>query len=362
MLFKDTFPICFLSKSKLLVFKKHNFQIVDLNNFESKNVGFLGTNFIEKLIYNIPLLFRLLRKGVRCGISIDDNIVLVLIGKTIYELDLSNMSVSFGYRTLDNSRPLIFSKIDGIKGFDDGIYFGGYKGNDKRDPIAIYKREEKDKWVKVFEFKTGEIEHIHNIIADPYKNIVYIFSGDYDDAACIWKVENNFKSVVPIMRGSQDFRSCVGFPTINGLIYATDSPFSKNSIRLLSNNNNKWESKVIENINGPCIYGCIWNDEYVFSTSVEGIGKSSNFLSKIFGTKRGPGIIENYSFIYKGNLDCSFKEIYKVKKDFYPFHLFQFGVLMFPSGRVEGDYLPTYHIGTVKNDLHTILLNLNEFK
>uniref|UniRef100_UPI0040481A38 hypothetical protein n=1 Tax=Algoriphagus sp. TaxID=1872435 RepID=UPI0040481A38 len=362
MLFKNTFPICFLDDSKLLVFKKHVFQIVNLKKFESKTVTSLGVNLFDLLIYNIPLLFRLLRKGVRCGISVDDNIVLVLIGKTIYELDLLNKFISAGYNTLDNSRPLIFSKIEGIKGFEDGIYFGGYKGNDLRDPIAIYKRENKDKWVKVYEFKKGEIEHIHNIIADPFKDIVYIFSGDQDNAACIWKVENNFQSVVPIMRGNQDFRSCVGFPTISGLIYATDSPYSNNSIRLLTCNNNSWESKPIKNINGPCIYGCVWNDDYVFSTSVEGSGQSSNYWSKFFGTKRGPGIIENYSVIYKGNLDKPFKEIYRVKKDFFPFHLFQFGVLMFPHGRVIGDYLPTYHIATENNDLHTIFISLDEIK
>lgn len=359
MVLKNTYPICFLDKSRLLIYKKHNFQIVDLKNFESKILLSITANFFDKLVYKIPLLFRLLRKGVRCGIKVDDNIILLLIGKTIYELDLLNKSISIGYNTPDYSRPLIFSKIIGIEGFDDGIYFGGYKGNTKKDPIAIFKRVKKDTWEKVFEFAKGEIEHIHNIVADPYKNIVYIFSGDFDNSACIWKAENNFRSVKPLVRGHQDYRSCVGFPTINGLIYATDSPFSNNSIRLLRKKDNVWESKHLQNINGPCIYGCIWNDEYVFSTSVEGSGKNSSYWYKFFGNKRGPSIIENYSFIYKGNLEKSFEEIYKVKKDFYPFHLFQFGVLMFPQGRIEGNYLPTYHIATVHNSLHTVLIKLN---
>jgi hypothetical protein len=360
MLLKNTFPICFLEKTKLLVYKKHTFQIVDFKNFESKKILTIPSSLIDKLIYKIPLLFRLFRKGVRCGIRMDDNMALVLINKTIHELDLENKSLSQGYSTPDHSRPLIFSKIEGIEGFDDGIYFGGYKGNNKKDPISIFKRVKKDTWIKVYEFEKGEIEHIHNIIADPFKNIVYIFSGDYDKSACIWKAEDNFKSVVPLMRGDQDYRSCVGFPTINGLIYATDSPFSNNSIRLLINNDNIWESKLIKNINGPSIYGCEWNDKYVFSTSVEGSGQSSSYWYKFLGNKKGPGIIENYSFIYKGNVKESFHEIYKVKKDFYPFHLFQFGVLIFPHGKIEGALLPIYHIATVNNSLHTVLLNLNE--
>ncbi len=356
MVLKNTYPICFITTSNLLVYKKHTFQIVDLKTLESKTILTLATNLFDKIIYKMPLIFRLLRKGVRCGIKLNDDIILFLIGKTIYELDLQNKCISNGYKTPDNSRPLIFSKINGLESFDDGIYFGGYKGNTNKDPIAIFKRVEKDTWVKAFEFEKGEIEHIHNIVADPYKNIVYIFTGDYDNAACIWKAENNFQSVEPLVRGQQDYRSCVGFATANGLIYATDSPFSNNSIRLLNPQDNIWKSNHLQNINGPCIYGCIWNDEFVFSTSVEGSGKSSSYWYKLFGNKRGPSIIENYSFIYKGNIENRFKEIYKVKKDLYPFHLFQFGVLMFPQGRVVGDYLPTYHIATVKNDLHTFLL------
>ncbi len=357
MVLKNTFPICFLSKNKLLVYKRLGFQAIDLYSGQTENVLRPSTTLQERFLNRIPLLIRLLRKGVRVGMKVDDNLIIVLIDKTIYELDLQNKGISDGYTTPDNSRPLIFSKIDGINGFDDGIYFGGYKGNPYKESVSIFKRIKKDCWIEVFQFGTGEIEHIHNIIADPYKNIVYILTGDFGKSAGIWKAENGFKSVTPLLRDDQNLRGCVGFPTTEGLLYATDSPFSNNSIRLLIQTESGWKTMPIRDINGPSIYGCMWKDDYVFSTSVEGDGRNVNTWYKLFGYKKGDGIIETSSFVYKGNLQNGFKQIYKVKKDCLPFYLFQFGVLMFPTGKNDSEVLPTYHIATIKNSMHTLLLN-----
>ena len=250
----------------------------------------------------------------------------------------------------------MFSKIECIKGFDDGIYFGGYKGNPNKDPISIYKRIQKDDWIEIYRFPQGSIEHIHNIIADPYKNVVYILTGDFDHSAGIWIAQNRFESVVPLLVGNQKYRGCVGLPTPRGLVYATDSPFVKNSIRLLKNEGDKWESIHLMDINGPSIYGCQWCNDLVFSTSVEGDGRNQSIWYKLFGKQRGISIKENYSFIYKGNMEDGFREIYKAKKDCLPFYLFQFGVLIFPSGTNYSLFLPVFHMATQKNTMHTILL------
>lgn len=354
--FKNSFPICFLSKASILTFKNGVFQILDLSNGTITKLIKFNISLKETILARIPLLSRILRKGIRCGIKVSENLALFVIGQKIYELDIERKVISDGYLTSDKSRPLIFSKIDGIMGFDDGIYFGGYKGNPNKEPISIYKRLQTDQWAEVYQFPHGSIEHIHNIIADPYKNVVYILTGDFDHSAGIWIAENGFKSVAPILIGDQKYRGCIGYPTSNGLVYATDSPFASNSIRLLKKTGNDWESIHIMDINGPSIYGCQWRNDFVFSTSVEGDGRNQSIWYKLFGKQRGKSIKENYSFIYKGNLDDGFKEIYKTKKDKLPFYLFQFGVLIFPSGLNESLFLPVFHIATQKNGMNTILL------
>jgi len=355
-IFKNSFPICFLSKSSLLFLKKGEFQIIDLTTGTFTKLVKFNTSFKEAILTRIPILARILRKGIRCGVKVSENLVLFVIGQKIYELDLDSKVISEGYMTSDKSRPLVFSKIECIKGFDDGIYFGGYKVNPGKKPISIYKRIQKDDWVEVFQFPQGSIEHIHNIIADPYKNTVYILTGDFDHSAGIWMAQNGFELVVPLLIDDQKYRGCVGFPTPEGLVYATDSPFDQNSIRLLKNKGNDWESIHLMDINGPSIYGCQWCNDFVFSTSVEDDGRNQDIWYKLFGKQRGISIKENYSFIYKGNVDVGFKEIYKAKKDCLPFYLFQYGVLIFPSGTNNSLSLPVFHMATQKNTMHTILL------
>lgn len=356
MVYKNTYPICFLSKSSLLIFKRDIFNILDLSNGKITKLIKFNTSLIETILTQIPLLSRILRKGIRCGIKVSENLALFVIGQKIYELDIESKVISDGYLTSDKSRPLIFSKIEGIKGFDNGIYFGGYKGNPNKNPISIYKRIKKDDWVEVYQFSHSSIEHIHNLIADPYKNVVYILTGDFDHSAGIWIAENGFKSVVPLLVGDQKYRGCIGFSTPQGLVYATDSPFAENSIRLLSNTGNVWESIHLMDINGPSIYGCQWGNDFAFSTSVEGDGRNQSIWYKLFGKQKGISIKENYSYIYKGNLEDGFNEIYKAKKDCLPFYLFQFGVLIFPAGLNENSFLPIYHMATQKNGMNTILL------
>jgi hypothetical protein len=356
---KNLFPVCFLSKSLLLTYKSGIFMVLELPTLKVIKSIALKISFKEFLLNRIPILYRILRKGVRCGVKASENLVLFVIGQRIFELDIVTDSVSNGFVTKDGSRPLAFSKIEGIIGFDDGIYFGGYKSNPERDPISIFKRTGEDSWDEVFQFPGGTIEHIHNIIADPYKNVVYILTGDFENSAGIWMAEDRFKAVIPLLQGDQLFRGCVGFPTSLGLVYATDSPFSDNSIRLLQKQGAKWVSNHLIDTNGPSIYGCNWNSDLVFSTSVEGGGRNQHMWYKIFGRKRGSGVKSDYSVIYVGNIKDGFNEIYRERKDCLPFFLFQFGILSFASGLNESAVLPVFHIATRHNDMKTIFLNKN---
>lgn len=354
--YKNCYPITFIEKEILLLYKNGTFLCLNLKTEILTKVYNFPLSFIEKLINHIPLLTRVLRKGIRCSIKLSDEILIFLYQQTIYELNLKTGKMSNGYTTKDNSRPLVFSKIEGISGFDDGIYFGGYKGNPSKKPISIYKRVDTDIWIDIFQFPEGKIEHIHNIIADKYNDTVFILTGDFDNSAGIWISKNGFKDIIPLYIGDQSYRSCIAFPTTEGLLFATDSPFTQNKIQLLTKSKSEiWKINTITEINGPCIYGCMWKEHFVFSTSVEGDGLSNTFNYKLFGRKLGVGIKNRYSYVYKGNISDGFKIIYKVKKDILPFYLFQFGVLTFPSGENTSVFLPIYHIATKKYDLSTLI-------
>lgn len=113
----------------------------------------------------------------------------------LYEYDLLDNCLSDGFSLKERIRPLIFTQVKGINGFEDMVIFGGYLGNRDKKPVHIYKRVDKDKWDVVYTFKQGEINHIHNIIPDSYRNCLWVLTGDFDSSSAIWKITDNFKNV-----------------------------------------------------------------------------------------------------------------------------------------------------------------------
>lgn len=250
--------------------------------------------------------------------------------------------------------PLSFTVIEGIQGFEDGIYFGEYFGNRQREPVHVYKRGQNASWCVIYSFAAGEINHIHGLVPDQARNCVWLLAGDFEHSASIWMVKNDFNDVQPILRGEQAYRACVAFPLEQGLLYATDTQITHNSLRLLMNRNGEWVSEHLFDINGSCIYGTELRDYFVFSTATEPSDKVSNPISSLLDCRPGPGIIKNKSdvlLVKKVDLSCQL--LFSKQKDFLPYRLFQFGAILFPNGASRDNTLFCYSIGNRVNDLST---------
>lgn len=345
-------PLCFLPSNKLVCYKNGNIHVYEngvcIDKFR------IICSFNELILSRIKLLNRLFRLGIRSAISLSENIIITSIGNNIREIDIKSRRISFGFKLSNGIRPLIFTEVKDIFGFDDGFYFGAYLSNPNKNPVSIYKRITKDFWQPVYTFDKGAINHIHNLIPDKFRNCVWIFTGDFAESAAIWKATNNFKTVTKIFSNHQKYRGCVGFPIKEGLLYATDSPFEQNKIYLLDNT---YTLKNICEINGSCIYGCQVEEDFIFSTTVEPDGRNINLWNFMFSTKRGIGIKDDNVYLYKGNLKDNFSIIYKEKKDFLPYCSFQFGVFKFPYGVNNTDKLYVHPIAT-ENDSKLILIQL----
>lgn len=347
---KNISPLCFLPSGDLvcyqygkLIILRDEQLIVTYPLFNTKK---------ERWIGRINPLFRLLRFGVRAAEAIDENRILLSIGNFIYEYDFSTQTLSEGYDIGTGIRPLIFTTVKGIDGFDDCVCFGGYRANRDKEPVHIYRRTATDKWEIVYTFAKGAINHVHNIVADPYRNCLWVFTGDFDQAAAIWKVSNNFQKVERVLFNSQQYRGCVIFPVKEGLIYATDAPFAPNYVYCVKEN---FTVDTICEIDGSCIYGCQFGDEIALSTTVEPDGRQNSKLNLLISRKRGAGIKDMYSHLYVGNIEKGFKEVYKEKKDLWPY-LFQFGVIRFPYGINTTNKLYFQPVATNKYDLDLMIL------
>ncbi len=339
-------PLCMMPDNILVCYKHGN--IVLLEDMTVTKTFPLFKTWKERILGRCKLVYRALRLGIRAAESIDNENIVLSRGNMLYELNIQTGKLSDGYFCGEGIRPLIFTEVKNIEGFDDGIYFGGYLGNMGKKPVSIYHRMSADQWEVVYTFPQGVINHVHNVVADPYRQCLWVFTGDFDEAAAIWKVSDGFKKVERMACNDQKYRACVVYALPEGLLYATDAPFADDFIYLL--NPETMEAKVLYPIHGSCIYGCQWKDQYVFSSTVEGDGRNNSRWQFYFGRKRGAGIKDDYVHMYMGNLEEGFKEIYKEKKDGMPLYTFQFGVFKFPAGVNNGDTLYFQPVATKKND------------
>ena len=225
------------------------------------------------------------------------------------------------------NNPLSFCVLKDSTGLIKEIYYGEYIWNKDKGPVSIYKYDMKN-WSVVYSFDKGLITHIHSVNYDAYHKRFIILTGDEDEESAIWEANSDFSSVRRIVGGSQIYRSCICFPTNDGIYYVTDSPSYDNFLLFLNNN---CELKRVSPINGPCIYGIIHDNVFIFSTSVEGDFSLGRFRYKITN-KLAKGIKDRFVHIYVFNFKEKLSEIAKFKKDSLPMWLFQFGNAFFVNG------------------------------
>jgi hypothetical protein len=355
--FKRLIPLCFIDTDMLLCYRFGKIYALNFYDFSIEMLMKFNFSWKYNILSCIKIIARCLRFDVRYGIKITQNKFIIVRNKYLYEIDIKTKIISHGYKLTRGSRPLNIVHINKIEGFDSTLYYGEYFRNYKQKPVFIYKRIDKDKWKKVYKFQAGEINHIHNLIPDKTNKCVWILTGDFGKSSAIWQARNNFKEVEPICREEQIFRSCAAFPYNEGLIYATDTSFQKNSLRFLHKENKEWKTTLISEINGPVIYSANITNGFIFSTVVESNG-GEPLLKKIFTFKRGNGIIKNEAVVYKITNNTSPIEIIRNKKDILPLFLFQYGSICFPTGNNQSVYLPVYNIGTKKYDLSLALYKL----
>lgn len=346
-------PICYLPCGDLACYKDAQILIVSENGLKKKVSIPVETK--ERFFGRNRAISRILRYGVRAAVAVDDNTIIYLRSNNLYELDINNHSVSKGYNCEQRGRPLNLVNVFGINGFEDGVYYGGYFNNFDMKPVNIYRRCGIDDWRIVYTFPHGVINHVHTIVPDAYRQCLWIFTGDFGKAAAIWKVTDNFTKVECVAQDNQKYRSCVAFPTAEGLVYATDTPFKDNFIYLLTETR---ELKELAPIDGSCIYGGMSSDMMFFSSTIEPDGRKNTYKNLFFNYKRGAGIKNNYIHLYAGNPRIGYKEIYKLKNDLLP-PIFQFSCFHFPAGKGVARTVYFQPVATCKNDCSLMKINLD---
>lgn len=283
-----------------------------------------GPCFAGHLLRSYKITQRVLRLEPRSCIKAGEGQYCFAYNHKIYIIDEIGRIINSTTIRKEMRNPLQIILLNGIEGFQDTIYYGEYGWNNNRGPVHIMQFND-GVWNPAYTFPQNTICHIHALIPDLNGKCVYILTGDRDNESGIWKATDGFKKVEPIFWGKQKYRTCAGCLKNGELLYATDTPIEKN---YLFKTDLQSEPEAIGELPGSVINSIYENDEWWFATAVEqdpDMPKLMHYIS----SKRGPGIADRYSHLYRMNMTGETREILRFKKDILPMWLFQFGNISF---------------------------------
>ena len=314
-------PLCYIKETLYLYRKGFIYRLVE-NHPEKVIQVYPGTTK-----ESLRVLARLFRTEPKYAVPISESQMLLVGHRTIKVVDVEKQVVE----DIASSRKGFSDPLNICIGSEKWVaLWGDYGSNAEHDPVNIYGLTKENKVETVYSFKSGQVRHIHNIIPK-FSGGYYIFTGDQEKNAGIYKANVSFDQVEAVKTGQQQYRAVIGFDTSKGLLYATDAVNEKNYVYLLDG---KGEPQRICGLNGSCIYGTEFQRKYYFSTTVEPDENNRGVTSWI-SSKRGDGILSDEVYLIEINDEMNFKTIETFKKDVLPMKLMQYGAIQFPKGITE---------------------------
>lgn len=355
-------PLCYINSQSVLVFRKLKFYLYNIKDKKLQFICKVNLDWLMDILCHIRFTQRIFRLEPRTAISVNDKEIMVSLSGGLFLISLKDKSIIKIHKfTNGMSNVLSFCKIENIKSADHGIYYGEYFTNMDKKAVSIFWYDRvSENFKNVYTFKKGSINHIHQIIEDSFRDRVWIFTGDFGNAAAIWYTDNNFNTVNYFLGGAQKYRACVTFPVADGLIYATDTPLNQNYIMKIVICNEGIKEVKIGQVNGSCIYGTKYGDDwFIWSSSVEPKSDDKSGILSLISYKRADGIKTWYSYIVGyNNITNEIKIFDKCKKDIFPMGLCQFGTMMFPCGEAPQNQIIFYGSALKKIDGNTYIVTI----
>lgn len=204
---------------------------------------------------------------------------------------------------------------------EGGIYYGEYFRNLERGAVFVYRSLDDGRhWKVIYQYKPGEIRHIHSLQFDPYTNKVWITTGDSDHECIIGFSTDKGKTFQRLFSGSQRYRAVSLLFTENAVFWGSDSPQSQNWIYRFDRQTR--DVKQICKVGGPIYYSTLLSDgTLIMGRTVEGHKGEWDDVVSIWLSKDGNQWTKNPLGKRKTSK--------------------RYAVLRFPKGRFIGDLYTT---------------------
>ena len=310
---------------------------IDKYSLDGKWMAHVGT--LEDKKYGRWAEHKLTRRLIRAEITalydLADNAMLAIAKKGFFRKEKGELVFRKVFSLSRGSKPLniCFTK-------DGKAYFGEYFQNVEKAEVYVYGSEDDCRtWKVVYAFPAGNINHVHGLFFDPYTNHIWIVTGDRENECIIGWTNDGFKNIHEVLRGGQEYRSCQLFFYKDFIIYATDSQYIENEIRII--NRETLQIMPLAKIQGSAIKGGQCGEVAYLSTTVE--------PSEVNRDK--------YTHVWVSCNGKVWKEVYEAEKDCWP-SIFQYATMEFPLHHSEMDYLYFSGRAVLKLDGKTIRVKL----
>lgn len=287
--------------------------------------------------------FRFPRQLTRTGIHHliplkNNNFLVVLKQKTLIINQTGEIINTFtGYRGNKPGHRGVCATPDG------SIFFGEYTINlNNTNPTSLYRSIDNGmSFQNILTFKKEEIRHIHFVQWDHYENCLWMGTGDKNHECKLMRSIDNGDSWETIGEGSQLWRAIGISFTKDALYWGTDAGSVADPNYIMKMDRKTQKLEIIKEVQGPCHGNAVLADGTVYvSTGIEGGQNEKDQFAHVWECSKTGGV----------------KEIIKYEKDIYP-HIVQYGVVRFPMGLEESNYL-VYTAYALKSNGETVYLKV----
>ena len=220
-----------------------------------------------------------------------------------------------------------------------GVYFGEYGANGDRSAVPVWcSRDGGRAWSIVHEFPKGSIKHVHGVYADPYSDLLWIPTGDFENECFLYSVDEEFSRLQAFGDGSQEWRPVSLLFERNKILWGMDSQLETSYLQEFD----RVTGKIARHSEFP---GPIWYSKQL----MDGTSLMQTTV------EIGPGVKSPYAHLFGSRDNREWHELVQFRKDRWPMRFFKFGVLSFADGRQTLDDFVLFGEGLVGMDGKAVL-------
>lgn len=308
----------------LIGVKKYRLYKYDLKTAKwSRYAKVNDPSFMHKLFRSTWLTTRMTRTEVNKWYLLQDGSELCIARKGIFRKPKDSDTFIKTYDVPRGSRPMNLCEAN-----DGTVLLGEYFQNLEKKSVNVYRSTDHGQtWAICYTFPEGNINHIHGLFKDPYTGRIWIATGDRENECILGYSEDNFDTITEVLRGGQDYRSCIMFFYQDYIIYATDSQYQRNKIKKIDRKT--LEVTDLQEVQGPVIRGSQSGNFAFISTDVEESEVNLDKNAYVWYTRDGL----NWKELCHAEKDC-LHEIY-----------FQYAVFDLPTYNMTKDISTVYVTG-----------------